>query len=240
MKSTSRRFIILTKFVEQVTFKPMRRTAPNYHATTSHTDDPWLGKPQNQWFPLPKTNASIAYTFFLKIGIINYRTRDGSCIKKLFKMICLERNSMISIDNKSIPRESWKCSQAAPAGDDCEWVDDAVLNLTAAFSNLCHTAGEDYVEQQVEYERLRSSHDIQVTRNSSICQHPQWSSSQNSLVSLAKKSIAQVRPQEEDHSSLSSSSRQLIRMASLMDNMFLDDLGFEVQLQSFHQWWENK
>lgn len=38
---------------------------------------------------------------------------------------------------------------------DCEWVDDAVLNLSAAFTTLCHTSQcLDYVDQQVQYEHL--------------------------------------------------------------------------------------
>ena len=88
---------------------------------------------------------------------------------------------------------------------ECEWVDDAVLNLSAAFSTLCHTSQcLDYVDQQIQYEHLLM---LVSDKNSSDDVYE----SVRGLVDTTANPGKQHRP------------------CSLVDNSFLDDLGLEVE-----------
>ncbi|CAB9501419.1 expressed unknown protein [Seminavis robusta] len=109
--------------------------------------------------------------------------------------------------------------------DECEWVDDAVLSITTAFG-LCHT--HEYIDRQVEYEQALQK-----------CQRGREMANQSNMAVTFRHlrsgmSLASSEDEDDDESDL-----MMLRInssQSLMDGVFLDELGMEVQLQALYSY----
>ena len=108
--------------------------------------------------------------------------------------------------------------------DDCEWVDDAVSSIRSAF-DLCQT--HDYIDRQIEYEQVlqRCQRGREMARKSNL-----------DVAYRHIRSLISFPPSSDDDNSGDGDEhlRQINSMASLMDDVFLDELGMEVQLQALY------
>ena len=106
--------------------------------------------------------------------------------------------------------------------DECEWVDDAVLSITSAFG-FCHT--RDYADRQIEYEHAlqKCQRGREMANESNNDVSTRYPYTGRSLLSASSES-------DDDQAQLLRINSQF----SLMDDVFLDNTGMEVQLQAIY------